>query len=114
MRPPASPSKIVYETAIHSFCIISGSADSFPATAGKQEQAPEASSQEQAVPRTPGEEMLAVMLVVKDQATANANAGKIRELAARLPKDMPHEESVSIMDVSRASQEYGSLDLERR
>lgn len=41
--------------------------------------------------------MLAVMLVVKDQATANANAGKIRELAARLPKDMPHEESVSIM-----------------
>ena len=81
----------------------------------KQEQAPEASSQEQAVPRTPGEEMLAVMLVVKDQATANANAGKIRELAARLPKDMPHEESVSIMNemLRFASRECdGSLDLE--
>lgn len=58
----------------------------------KQEQAPEAPPRNKPFPGRPARK-LAVMLVVKDQATANANAGKIRELAARLPKDMPHEKA---------------------
>lgn len=81
-----------------------------------QDEVPaELSPGEQAVPQTPGEEMLAVMLVIQDQPTANANAEKIKELAASLPKDMPHEESVNIMNemLRFASREcYGSLALE--
>lgn len=70
---------------------------------------------EQSAPKTPGEEILAVMVLIQDQATANAHAGKIKELAARLPKDIPHQESVNIMNemLRFASREcYGSLDLE--
>lgn len=70
---------------------------------------------EQSVPKTPGEEILAVMVLIQDQATANAHAAKIKELAAKLPKDIPNEEGVNIMNemLRLASREcYGSLNLE--
>lgn len=70
---------------------------------------------EQSVPKTPGEKVLAVLLLIQDQATANAHAAEVKELAADLPKDLPHEESVNIMNemLRLASREcYGSLSLE--
>ena len=75
----------------------------------KQDQSPDASAaSEQAVPKTPGEKILAVLLLIQDQATA-------KELAVALPKDIPHQESVNIMNelLRLASREcYGSLSLE--
>lgn len=83
---------------------------------GKQEQAPETPApREQPVPGTPGEEMLAVMLVIQDLPTAEANAAKVKELAVKLPKDMPNDEGVNIMNemIRFASREcYGSPALE--
>lgn len=51
---------------------------------------------EQAVPKTPGEKILAVLLLIQDQATANAHAAEVKELAASLPGDIPNEEAVNI------------------
>ena len=82
----------------------------------KQDQSPDASAaSEQAVPKTPGEKILAVLLLIQDQATANAHAAEVKELAVALPKDIPHQESVNIMNelLRLASREcYGSLSLE--
>lgn len=82
----------------------------------KQDQSPDASApSEQAVPKTPGEKILAVLLLIQDQAAANAQAEKVKELAAALPKDLPHEEAVNIANelMRLASREcYGSLSLE--
>lgn len=82
----------------------------------KQDQSPDASAaNEQVVPKTPGEKILAVLLLIRDQATANAHAAEVKELAADLPKDIPHEEGVNIMNelLRLASREcYGSLPLE--
>ena len=64
---------------------------------------------EQAVPKTPGEKILAVLLLIQDQATANAHA------AASLPGDIPNEEAVNIANelMRLASREcYGSSSLE--
>ena len=82
----------------------------------KQDQSPDASAaSEQAVPKTPGEKILAVLLLIQDQATANAHAAEVKELAVALPKDIPHQERVNIMNelLRLASREcYGSLSLE--
>lgn len=81
----------------------------------KQDQAGSGPASEQTVPKTPGEELLAVMLVIQDHDSAEANATRVREAAAKLPKDMPNDESVSIMNemLRFASREcYGSLALE--
>ena len=46
---------------------------------------------------------------------ANAHAAEVKELAVALPKDIPHQESVNIMNelLRLASREcYGSLSLE--
>lgn len=70
---------------------------------------------EQAVPKTPGEEILALMVLIQDQGDADAHAPRIKELAAKLPKDIPNEEGVNIMnEVMRLTSKecYGSLDLE--
>lgn len=81
-----------------------------------QDQVPgHAGPNEQPVPKTPGEELLAVMLAIKDQSSADANAVKVRELGSKLPKDVAHGESVDIMNemLRFASQEcYGSVALE--
>ena len=59
----------------------------------KQDQSPDASAaSEQAIPKTPGEKILAVLLLIQDQATANAHAAEVKELAVALPKDIPHQE----------------------
>ncbi len=82
----------------------------------KPDQSLDASAaSEQVVPKTPAEKILAVLLLIRDQATANAHAAEVKELAADLPKDIPHEESVNIMNelLRLASREcYGSLSLE--
>ena len=70
---------------------------------------------EQAVPKTPGEKILAVLLLIQDQATANAHAAEVKELAASLPGDIPNEEAVNIANelMRLASREcYGSSSLE--
>lgn len=62
-----------------------------------------------------GRKILAVLLLIQDQATANAHAAEVKELAVALPKDIPHQESVNIMNelLRLASREcYGSLSLE--
>ncbi len=82
----------------------------------KQEQSPDVpAAEEQAVPKTPGEKILAVLLLIQDQAAANAHAAEVKELAKTLPKDLPHEESVNIMNelLRLASREcYDSPALE--
>ena len=40
---------------------------------------------EQAVPKTPGEKILAVLLLIQDQATANAHAAEVKELSLPCP-----------------------------
>lgn len=70
---------------------------------------------EQAVPKTPGEKMLAVLVLIRDQSTANAHAEEVKELAAALPKDISNEEGVNIANelMRLGSREcYGSLSLE--
>lgn len=70
---------------------------------------------EQAVPKTPGEKMLAVLVLIQDQATANAHAEEVKELAAALPRDISNEEGVNIANelMRLGSREcYGSLSLE--
>ncbi|WP_290565621.1 hypothetical protein [Akkermansia sp.] len=70
---------------------------------------------EQEVPKTPGEKMLAVLVLIQDQATANAHAEEVKELAASLPKDISNEEGVNIANelMRLGSREcYGSLPLE--
>lgn len=82
----------------------------------KQEQSPDVpAAEELAVPKTPGEKILAVLLLIQDQAAANAHAAEVKELAKALPRDIPHEESVNIMNelLRLASREcYGSRSLE--
>ena len=82
----------------------------------KQASSPDvAAPDEQAVPKTPGEKILAVLLLIQDQAAANTHAAEVKELAKALPRDIPHEESVSIMNelLRLASREcYGSRSLE--
>lgn len=82
----------------------------------KQDQPQDASvSGEQAVPKTPGEKILAILLLIQDHPTANAHAAEVKELAATLPKDIPNEESLNIANelIRLASREcYGSLSLE--
>lgn len=59
--------------------------------------------------------ILAVLLLIQDQAAANAHAAEVKELAKTLPGDIPHEESVNIMNelLRLASREcYGSRSLE--
>ena len=51
----------------------------------------------------------------QDQATANAHAAEVKELAASLPGDIPNEEAVNIANelMRLASREcYGSSSLE--
>lgn len=70
---------------------------------------------EQAVPKTPGEKMLAVLVLIQDQATANAHAEEVKELAAALPRDISNEEGINIANelMRLGSREcYGSLSLE--
>lgn len=70
---------------------------------------------EQAVPKTPGEKMLAVLVLIQDQATANAHAEEVKELAAALPRDISNEEGINIANelMRLGSREcYGSLPLE--
>lgn len=70
---------------------------------------------EQAVPKTPGEKMLAVLVQIQDQATANAHAEEVKELAAALPRDISNEEGINIANelMRLGSREcYGSLSLE--
>lgn len=70
---------------------------------------------EQEVPKTPGEKMLAVLVLIQDQATANAHAEEVKELAASLPKDISNEEGVNIANelMRLGCREcYGSLPLE--
>lgn len=70
---------------------------------------------EQQIPKTPGEKMLAVLVLIQDQATANAHAEEVKELAAALPKDISNEEGVNIANelMRLGSREcYGSLSLE--
>lgn len=70
---------------------------------------------EEAVPKTPGEKMLAVLVLIQDHATANAHAAEVKELAAALPKDLSNEEGVNIANemMRLGSREcYGSLSLE--
>lgn len=72
-------------------------------------------STEEAVPKTPGEKMLAVLVLIQDHATANAHAAEVKELAAALPKDLSNEEGVNIANemMRLGSREcYGSLSLE--
>lgn len=57
----------------------------------------------------------AVLLLIQDQATANAHAAEVKELAASLPGDIPNEEAVNIANelMRLASREcYGSSSLE--
>ena len=64
---------------------------------------------------SPGEKILAVLLLIQDQATANAHAAEVKELAASLPGDIPNEEAVNIANelMRLASREcYGSSSLE--
>lgn len=70
---------------------------------------------EQAAAKTPGEKMLAVLVLIQDQATANAHAEEVKELAATLPRDISNEEGVNIANelMRLGSREcYGSLSLE--
>lgn len=70
---------------------------------------------EQEVPKTPGEKMLAVLVLIQDQATANTHAEEVKELAASLPKDISNEEGVNIANelMRLGSREcYGSPPLE--
>lgn len=82
----------------------------------KQDQPQDASVPgEQAVPKTPGEKILAILLLIQDHATANAHAAEVKELAATLPRDISNEESLNIANelIRLASREcYGSLSLE--
>lgn len=96
--------------AFGAFCLVSCDGSK---TNG--EASPPDSSKEQAVPKSPGQELLAVMLVIQDQDSANSNAAKVKEMAASLPKDMPHDDAVNLMNemLRFASKEcYGSLALE--
>ena len=96
--------KIVYLVALASFALVSCD--------GGKKQAPPPdvpAAGEQAVPKTPGEKILAVLLLIQDQAA------EVKELAKALPRDIPHEESVNIMNelLRLASREcYGSRSLE--
>ena len=44
---------------------------------------------EQAVPKTPGEKILAVLLLIQDQATANAHAAEVKSWLPPCPGIFP-------------------------
>lgn len=76
--------KIVYLVALASFALVSCD--------GGKKQAPPPdvpAAGEQAVPKTPGEKILAVLLLIQDQAAANAHAAEVKELAKALPGTFP-------------------------
>ena len=99
-------------------CLVALASFAFVSCDGGKKQAPApdiSAAGEQAVPKTPGEKILAVLLLIQDQAAANAHAAEVKELAKTLPGDIPHEESVNIMNelLRLASREcYGSRSLE--
>ena len=117
MRPPASQPIIMMKRNFISLAAVV-TAFVFTACDDGRKQAPSRDVPvpcEQAVPETPGEKMLAVLLLIQDQDSANAHAAEVKELVASLPKDISNEEAVNIANelMRLASREcYGSPSLE--
>ena len=117
MRPPAFQPTIMMKRNLIPFTAFLAALVFVACDGGKKQDHPRDVSvpSEQAVPKTPGEKILAVLLLIKDQATANAHAAEVKELAASLPGDIPNEEAVNIANelMRLASREcYGSSSLE--
>ena len=117
MRPPAFQPTIMMKRNLIPFTAFLATLVFVACDGGKKQDHPRDVSvpSEQAVPKTPGEKILAVLLLIQDQATANAHAAEVKELAASLPGDIPNEEAVNIANelMRLASREcYGSSSLE--
>ena len=112
MRPPAFQPTIMMKRNLIPFTAFLAALVFVACDGGKKQDHPRDVSvpSEQAVPK-----ILAVLLLIQDQATANAHAAEVKELAASLPGDIPNEEAVNIANelMRLASREcYGSSSLE--
>lgn len=54
--------------------------------------------EEQTVPKTPGEKLLSILSQIQDRSSADAYASEVKDQASLLPKDIPNEEVVNIVN----------------